>query len=151
MSIAFIILFFALLIWIKAFLSMTNLTVRPAVFRSPIGVLPFSPRHYRRWACSRSATAPMELWPWAFCLSSSEWALWVQIPKWNWSTYDLTQIKTIFDKTLSSRILICVYIIFTLIITQIQHEGIDRIRTTRECLRNGRRTWRADFRRETIG
>ncbi|WP_417006966.1 hypothetical protein, partial [Alistipes putredinis] len=31
------------------------------------------------------------------------------------NTYDLTQIKTIFNKTLSSRILICVYIIFTLI------------------------------------
>lgn len=114
MSIAFIILFFALLIWIKAFIhdKISRFVLLSfvaywcfALFSStlsPLGLFPISNSTY--------GIMTLGVLSFVFGMSivgtNSEMKL---------STYDLTQIKTIFDKTLSSRILICVYIIFTLI------------------------------------
>ena len=114
MSFAFIILFFALLIWIKAFIHdrISRFVLLSfvaywcfALFSStlsPLGLFPISDGTY--------GVLTLGVLSFVFGMSivstNSETKL---------NTYDLTQIKTIFNKTLSSRILICVYIIFTLI------------------------------------
>lgn len=114
MSFAFIILFFALLIWIKAFI---HDKISRFVLLSFVA--------YWCFALLSSTLSPLGLFPISnstygiLTLGVLSFVFGMSIVGTNSemksNTYDLTQIKTIFDKTLSSKILICIYIIFTLI------------------------------------